>query len=139
MARSFPLVRIFAEIFDCFRRTAELDIDVSFVPQGQIRIVWHDPGVVHSSPIDLNSSSSICGTPSSIRCVRILIVHNGIFLERLGETFSALALFHAGSSWIEITTGTMDHVGGDNLRAVCHHTATATVALLSQARMNRDI
>merc|ERR1711867_40045 len=94
-------------------------IDVEVVAERQFWVVGHHKTIVSSegynSTYKCDSASSICGTVTAVGCIGTVGVHHSIGQERLGETFCVLALFHAGSSWIEITTGTMDHVGGNNI------------------------
>ena len=110
---------VFKHIFCSKYATTFFHIDVAVVAERQFWVVGHHKTIVGSegyiSAYKCDSASSICRTATAVGCIGTIGVHHSVGQERLGETFCALALFHAGSSWIEITTGTMDHVGGNNI------------------------
>ena len=106
---------ILVEVLGSQWADTDFDVDVAVVSEEKVGIVGYNPAVVDGLPILLRSLSSVLWGSSSVGWVTGCFIHQCLCSERLREVFGADTILHADTARILGPTGSVDHVGEDNI------------------------
>ena len=93
---------------------------MTVVAEKELSGVWHNEGVVYqelfAAPLDDDLTPTLLGTPPPIDWLVGVRVNDRGGREGLGIKLGASFVPHAGTAWVSLSTGSVDHVCQDQMK-----------------------